>query len=123
MACSLSGMVKPLTPGAPLMITRGKLYEIVFWYEGKPKDGQGSIGVKRLGDRGGYDVMQAGMNARATYRWIARPGGEIVTSEKDPVIIYAEKIPGLTARIAAHVEASGENYYFFGDEQHSRRVL
>ena len=123
----VSGLVRPVNPGSPLMISGGELYDVIFWYAGKPKDAQGSVGIRRLAHGGkdgvGYDVMQVGMNSRATFRWVAPPGLGIITSEKNPVIIYGQSIPGLEARIAAHVRTPTGDIYFFGDEQQSERVF
>ena len=116
----VGGQVSSLDPSNSLIITQGKIYDILFWYEGIPQDSHGAIGVKSLD---GSDLLQCGINTRATFRWVASPGGELIATEKSPAIIFAQRVTGLTPRVSAHVECSETgNRYFYGDDQHPIRL-
>lgn len=79
----------------------GKIHDLVFWYRPLPgkkyHDYTGSFEAIRLPD--GHPIMTIGINARATFRWIAIPGQEITVSPDEPVVLYMERIPEHTGHI------------------------
>ena len=110
----VNSLLNPITPGSPLIITDGLIEDIIFWYEGVPKDAHASIGIMRPD---GSQIVQCGITTRSTFRWRALPGGPIMATEDHPAMIYAQRIPGLRARVSAQVkDLHFDNRYFYGDE-------
>ncbi len=107
---SLGFIPKPLVKAAERIIVPdrglvlqkyGVLEDLILWYRpdggGKYRDLPGSFEVVRI--RGGEPLLTLGLNVRSTFRWVAAPGHGFVVNEKNPVMVYAERVPGHVGHI------------------------
>ncbi len=92
-----------IVPDKALILDKaGILEDFTFWYrpnlEGGPySEATGSLEIVRL--PGGEILMTLGAHVKATYRWVAAPGQGIVVTEERPIMIYLEKVEGLTGYV------------------------
>ena len=92
-----------IVPNSALILNKkGVLEDFTFWYRPNIEDGvypdsAGSLEIVRLPV--GEPLITVGAHVRATYRWVAAPGQGIVITEKQPVMVYLERVEGVNGHV------------------------